>query len=104
MQNYVRMNRGGRILGWMFVIILALAVNGCKDSDDSSQSNGDSAQAIDNVCPIMPMKAIDKQFYADYEGTRYYLCCKMCADQFNKNPRRWVARADKMQTLQEDIN
>ena len=92
------------MLGWMFVIILTLVVTGCKDSDDSSQSNGDGAQAIENVCPIMPMKAIDKKFYADYEGKRYYLCCQICTDQFNKNPQRWVARAEKLQTLQEDIN
>jgi len=103
MQNSVRLNPGGKMFGWMFVVILALAVTGCGDSDGSSQPNGGNAQAIDNVCPIMPAKEIDKQFYADYEGVRYYLCCQACVDMFKKNPQRWVARAEKMQTLKEDI-
>jgi YHS domain-containing protein len=101
MRNRAEQIQSRSKFGWLVIIILAVA--GCGDSNSSSPAHGDDTQTVNNVCPIMPSKPVEKQFYADYEGKRYYLCCKLCVDQFNKNPKRWVAKAEKLQTLREDI-
>jgi len=34
--------------------------------------------------------AIDKRFYADYEGKRVYFCCGMCPATFAKDPAKYI--------------
>ncbi len=44
-------------------------------------------------CPVMKERKIKKsKAYAkmDYKGKTYYLCCKYCADEFKKNPEKYV--------------
>lgn len=40
-------------------------------------------------CPIMKSEIASKEKavgYVDHKGTRYYMCCKPCLDQAQKNP------------------
>jgi len=56
------------------------------------------AQAIvevgNKMCPVSGDKVSGKNF-VEYEGKRYGLCCKMCADKFNKNPEKFIAMLDQ---------
>lgn len=42
------------------------------------------------MCPVSGDKVSGKSF-VEHEGKRYGLCCKMCADKFNKNPEKFIA-------------
>ncbi|MBX3095240.1 MAG: YHS domain-containing protein [Fimbriimonadaceae bacterium] len=45
------------------------------------------------VCPVMgaTVESAEKAVgYQDYEGKRYYFCCGMCPEQFEKDPAKFV--------------
>ncbi len=86
-----------------FAALLVLAIGIFICSGCSDDAGGGSAQAgkIKNPCPIMPTKEIQEQYYADYEGKRYYFCCQVCVAQFKQNPARWLPLIQKAQSSSE---
>ena len=80
--------------GVLIVCVLCLGLIGCSDNENDA--------AIINPCPIMPSKEALEQFYVDHEGERYYLCCQICIGQFQKNPKRWIKRAEELKAQQQD--
>ncbi len=87
----------------VWILLLAAVLAGCGESETARTTGGNDTSAGNTICPIMPSRTIDKQFYADYAGKRYYLCCKLCVDQFERNPQRWAARAEELKRAQEDL-
>jgi YHS domain-containing protein len=48
-------------------------------------------------CPVMGGK-VDREkadasdaLHVDYQGKRYYFCCKGCKPMFEKDPEKWIA-------------
>jgi YHS domain-containing protein len=50
--------------------------------------------AGNKVCPVLGEKVDGKNFYT-YNGKRYGLCCPMCQAEFEKDPAKYSAIADK---------
>lgn len=46
-------------------------------------------------CPVSKEKTSAKEAagYADYNGTRYFVCCEGCIDTFRKDPSKYVGAA-----------
>lgn len=50
------------------------------------------------VCPMMGAEMKDESAavgHVDYEGVRYYLCCDMCTEPANKDPKAMAAKAQQ---------
>ncbi len=45
-------------------------------------------------CPIQGGK-IDKNLYTDYQGKRIYFCCSGCADDFKKDPDKYLKKMEE---------
>ena len=43
------------------------------------------------TCPVLGGN-IDKNVYADYQGKRFYFCCKGCDDEFKKDPEKYLKK------------
>ena len=43
------------------------------------------------TCPVMGGQ-INKNIYADYQGSRVYFCCPPCLKEFKKNPDPYVKK------------
>lgn len=48
--------------------------------------------AKDVVCD---MEVVEKNYYIDYKGVRYYFCSQLCKDEFNRNPSNYVGSEGK---------
>ncbi|MFM9873518.1 MAG: hypothetical protein ACKVQS_08665 [Fimbriimonadaceae bacterium] len=51
------------------------------------------------VCPMMGSVIKDEASavgHVDYEGVRYYLCCDMCIEPANKDPKAMAEKAAKL--------
>ncbi len=49
------------------------------------------AAAFQTRCPVMG-GAINKEFYAEYDGQRVYFCCPACKEPFLKEPEKYLAK------------
>jgi len=49
-------------------------------------------QAGNKFCPVSGDK-VGKDFVV-HEGKRYGLCCAMCAKEFKKNPKKFIAKME----------
>lgn len=49
------------------------------------------------TCPVMPETPVVKSvaeaagLFRDYEGTRYWFCCKGCGPRFDRNPEKYAS-------------
>lgn len=48
-------------------------------------------EAGNQFCPVSGDKVSGKHF-VEYNGKRYGLCCKMCANKFKKDPSRYIMK------------
>ncbi len=51
------------------------------------------------VCPMMGAEIKDEASavgHVDYEGVRYYLCCDMCKEPAEKDPKALAEKAKKL--------
>lgn len=53
-------------------------------------------------CPVMRGNAIEKKYFADYEGKRVYFCCGVCPRKFAKNPDRYMKEMREAGVALED--
>lgn len=50
---------------------------------------------LDGVkCMMMPHKAVNEKFSADYKGHKVFFCCSGCKKKFAKNPENYTAKAN----------
>ena len=49
--------------------------------------------ATQTECPVMGGK-IDKKVFVDYKGKRIYFCCQGCADEFKKDPSKYLKKME----------
>lgn len=42
-------------------------------------------------CPVKPENEAVKEYYVDYDGKRYYLCCEACVEDFQSDPSRFAS-------------
>ena len=72
------------------------------ESTDTSLSSAEPDDGLDSppaqTCLVMGSKLSADSFsnpdlYADYEGERYYFCCKECKPKFESDPQKWIAQA-----------
>lgn len=90
-----------RIVRLMCLVLMGMALLGGCSGDEGSAQTETTRETI--PCPIMPSKPIMEQFYADYEGKRYYFCCQICVDQFKKNPSFTIKRIEADPQLQDAV-
>ncbi len=43
------------------------------------------------ICPVMG-DPINKKFFVDYKGYRIYFCCKVCPEEFIKDPEKYMKK------------
>jgi YHS domain-containing protein len=55
----------------------------------SSHAAGQEIPAGNKICPVSGDKA-DANVSVAYEGVKYSFCCKMCTNDFKKNPRKYI--------------
>lgn len=49
------------------------------------------AALLNRMCAVMPGHKAKQKFFADYQGKRYYFCCRPCVKAFKKNPEKFGA-------------
>lgn len=81
---------------------MAFSLAACSQDTSQAESNED-AVAEGSPCVIMPSKPIEKQFYHDYEGNRYYFCCADCITMFKRNPDLWVKKIQADPKMQDSV-
>ena len=59
----------------------------------STELTGILPVAPNQMCPVMPEMKVDPAVFAQYEGTRIYLCCDNCREEVSKNPAASYAKA-----------
>jgi hypothetical protein len=42
------------------------------------------------TCPLMKGRAVDRKLFVDYEGKRFYVCCRICLKAAQRNPAKYV--------------
>ncbi len=42
------------------------------------------------VDPVCRMEVEEGELCSTYEGKKYYFCCQMCKEKFEKEPSRYV--------------
>ena len=52
---------------------------------------GASMAKDQTTCPVMG-GMINKNIYADYQGSRVYFCCPPCLREFKKDPDKYVKK------------
>jgi len=52
---------------------------------------GASVAKDQTTCPVMG-GLINRNIYADYQGSRVYFCCPPCLKEFKKNPDKYVKK------------
>jgi len=90
----------------LFLLFAAVSFAGCSSAPEatSPEAKPDSAAvAIADytnaegklLCPVMNQpidKKEDAVSHQDYEGKRYYFCCKMCPEKFAANPAQYAKK------------
>jgi len=46
------------------------------------------------LCPVLAGN-IDKNVYVDYQGKRFYFCCKGCDAAFNQDPGKYMKKLEE---------
>ena len=59
--------------------------------DKTPTATSGIVEAGNKFCPVSGDKVSGKNF-VEYQGKRYGLCCKMCANKFNKDPQKFIAK------------
>jgi YHS domain-containing protein len=61
------------------------------------QQSASGGAAINTVCPVSGDKVggMGKPVSVEYEGKKVALCCKQCKKDFDKEPAKYVALAEK---------
>lgn len=80
-------------------LVMFAAIGACSEQDASPrkpatvQSATEDAQKLgpQATCPVMG-GAIDRDFYADYEGKRVYFCCAGCEKTFLADPVKYLEK------------
>ena len=49
------------------------------------------AASMNAFCPVSADKASRKVSY-EYQGKKYYFCCRDCVKKFKKNPEKYLAQ------------
>jgi YHS domain-containing protein len=60
---------------------------------------GGAAKMVDvgnTKCPIMGGPVSGKDFI-EYQGKRYGICCAGCAEEFEKNPEKYLAKLKEVE-------
>jgi len=57
----------------------------------AQNGNGEVKQVLQTICPVMGGK-IKKDIYLDYKGKRIYFCCSGCAEEFKKDPEKYIEK------------
>lgn len=47
---------------------------------------------LNSMCSVMPGHIAKQKFFADYQGKRYYFCCRPCVKAFKKNPEKYLTQ------------
>lgn len=43
------------------------------------------------TCPVLQGRKVKPHLFVDYQGERYYMCCKGCIKKFKKNPEKYLS-------------
>ncbi len=80
------------LVGFLF---LTFAFSACVFAEAAVPAKpAENASIVDvnnQVCPVMGGPVSGKDFVV-YEGKRYGLCCPGCAEEFNKNPEKYIVK------------
>ena|SRR3989338_2215078 len=57
--------------------------------EKASVPSSSVVEAGNKFCPVSGDKVSGKHF-VEYQGKKYGLCCKMCANKFKKNPEKYL--------------
>lgn len=68
---------------------------------EHKQHSMESSSKKQTQCPIMG-GAINKEVYVDYKGKRIFFAGKMCRDEFNKFPEKYMEKISKEGIILED--
>lgn len=54
-----------------------------------------NAQVSKTDCLVMPGNRVKNQFFTDYQGERFYFCCRPCVKSFKKNPEKYLVKLEE---------
>ncbi|OGV46188.1 MAG: hypothetical protein A2X46_12375 [Lentisphaerae bacterium GWF2_57_35] len=75
------------------VVMLAGIVVSEAQDEQPVQASGQAIKP-QTVCPVMG-GTIDKNLYVDYQGKRVYVCCKMCIQEVQKDPTKYIKKLEE---------
>ena len=90
----------------MALCALVLAAAG-QPADDKAgkaavQSTDVKAGKPQTTCPVTGDKLENKNVYSDYKGKRVYFCCTGCANEFSKDPEKYMKQMKDAGVTPED--
>jgi len=74
-------------------VIVTLSMSAVLVAGESAPPKPQPAAVPQTTCPVLGGK-INKDLYADYQGKRVYFCCAGCADEFKKDPAKYVKKLE----------
>jgi YHS domain-containing protein len=65
----------------------------------TAQSSGAKIESINTICPVSgdEVGELGKPVYVEYKGKKIGFCCKDCRKDFEKDPEKFAALAEKNQ-------
>ena len=75
------------------VLWTGIVLAGGQDINAPAQANEQTIKP-QTVCPVMG-GAIDKNLYVDHQGRRIFVCCKMCIQEVQKDPAKYVKQLEE---------
>ena len=78
------------------VALVTFGFAGCEKRTDA-RGGAESVAAAPNAqttCPVMEGNPINRDIYADYDGTRVYFCCHACVATFKEDPAKYIGKLE----------
>ena len=87
-----------RKTGWSIAAAMLVAAGGAMsafagDEAATAMPSTTNVAKQQTMCPVMG-GAVNKRFFADYQGKRVYFCCNACPAQFKKDPLKHVKKLE----------
>jgi YHS domain-containing protein len=102
--NFKKEQIGTLLLLAGVLLLTVVLITGCKEKSPSPASSTPDIDAVTSAvaekleqtsCPVMGGK-INKAIYTEYKGKKVYFCCAGCAEKFNEDPEKYIAKLPQL--------
>ncbi len=74
----------------LFIVAMVQGVSAEEEQNQASSTTKETANPIQQYCPVMKKNKIDPAIFLEYQGKKVYFCCDVCKAAFQKNPEKYL--------------